>query len=116
MNVQIAEGQDSRQSPRGDATSKMKLRQVVIVLLQHVVAETLTADILLVTPIEDAVLANHDEQYSGHRTVNSLGHFHKDVESFLDKELKMRLKSEKNRIVIVLEPRKNVSADRKHPR
>ena len=39
--------------------------------------------------------------------------FHKDVDFFLDKDLKMRLKAEKNRIIIVLEPRKNVSADRK---
>ena len=38
--------------------------------------------------------------------------FHKDVEPFLDKDLKMRLKSEKNRIVIFLEPRKNISANR----
>ena len=38
--------------------------------------------------------------------------FHKYVKTFLDKDLKMRLKSEKNRIVIVLEPRKNISADR----
>ena len=39
--------------------------------------------------------------------------FHKDVEPFLDSDLKMRVKAEKNRIVIVLEPRENVSADRK---
>ncbi|WNZ28483.1 MAG: hypothetical protein IAX21_07385 [Candidatus Bathyarchaeota archaeon] len=39
--------------------------------------------------------------------------FHKDVEPFLDKDLKMHLKSEKNRIVIVLEPRENISANRK---
>ncbi|MCR3907049.1 MAG: hypothetical protein NUK62_08515 [Tenericutes bacterium] len=39
--------------------------------------------------------------------------FHKDVEPFLDTDLKMHLKLEKNRIVIVLEPRQNVSANRK---
>ncbi|MDG6222601.1 MAG: hypothetical protein IAX21_00855 [Candidatus Bathyarchaeota archaeon] len=39
--------------------------------------------------------------------------FHKDVEPFLDTNLKMRLKLEKNRIVIVLEPRQNVSTNRK---
>ena len=39
--------------------------------------------------------------------------FHKDVKPFLDKDLKMRIKSEKNRIFIVLEPRENISADRK---
>jgi hypothetical protein len=38
--------------------------------------------------------------------------FHKDVEPFLDEDLKMRLKPEKNRIVIILEPRKNVSVCR----
>ena len=39
--------------------------------------------------------------------------FHKDVAPFLDEDLKMCLKAEKNRIVIVLEPRENVYADRK---
>ena len=39
--------------------------------------------------------------------------FRKDVEPFLDEDLKMRLKAEKNRIIIVLEPRENVSANRK---
>jgi hypothetical protein len=37
----------------------------------------------------------------------------KDVEPFLGKDLDMSLKVEKERIVIVLEPRENVSADRK---
>jgi hypothetical protein len=39
--------------------------------------------------------------------------FRKDVEAFLDEDLKMRLKAEKNRIIIVLEPRENISANRK---
>jgi hypothetical protein len=39
--------------------------------------------------------------------------FRKDVTPFLGKDLKMRLKAEKNRIVIVLEPRENISANRK---
>jgi hypothetical protein len=39
--------------------------------------------------------------------------YHKDILPFLDKDLHMKLKVEKNRIVIVLEPRENVSADRK---
>ena len=39
--------------------------------------------------------------------------FRKDVAPFLGKDLDMSLKAEKNRIVIVLEPRENVSADRK---
>jgi len=41
--------------------------------------------------------------------------FHKDVEPFLGKDLDMSLKTEKNRIVIVLTPRENVSGDRKAP-
>jgi hypothetical protein len=36
-----------------------------------------------------------------------------DVDSFLGKDLDMNLKIEKNRIVIVLEPRENISANRK---
>ena len=39
--------------------------------------------------------------------------YHKDVESFLGKELDMNLKAEKNRIIIVLESRENVSSNRK---
>jgi len=35
-----------------------------------------------------------------------------DVEPFLGKDLAMKLKIEKNRIIIILEPRENVSADR----
>jgi hypothetical protein len=38
--------------------------------------------------------------------------YSKDVEPFLGKDLAMNLKIEKNRIIIVLEPRENVSADR----
>ncbi|WNZ30060.1 MAG: hypothetical protein IAX21_04195 [Candidatus Bathyarchaeota archaeon] len=41
--------------------------------------------------------------------------FRKDVEPFLDEDLKMRLKVEKKRIVIVLEPRENVSVNRRTP-
>jgi hypothetical protein len=37
----------------------------------------------------------------------------KDVEPFLGKDLAMNLKVEKKRILIVLEPRENISADRK---
>jgi hypothetical protein len=37
----------------------------------------------------------------------------KDVEPFFGKDMDMSLKVEKKRIVIVLEPRENVSADRK---
>ena len=39
--------------------------------------------------------------------------YRKNVEPFLGKDLEMNLKAEKNRIVIVLELRENVSADRK---
>ena len=39
--------------------------------------------------------------------------YHKDVEPFLGNELDMILKAEKNKVVIVLESRKKVSADRK---
>jgi hypothetical protein len=39
--------------------------------------------------------------------------YSKDVEPFLCKDLAMTLKIEKNRIIMVLEPRENVSADRK---
>ena len=39
--------------------------------------------------------------------------FRKNVKPFLDEDLKMRLKAKKNQIIIVLEPRENVSADRK---
>jgi hypothetical protein len=39
--------------------------------------------------------------------------YSKDVEPFLAKDLAINLKTEKNRIIIVLEPRENVSADRK---
>ena len=39
--------------------------------------------------------------------------YHKDVESFLDKDLDMNLKAEKDRIIIVLRPRENVSLNRK---
>jgi len=39
--------------------------------------------------------------------------FRKDVEAFLDEDLKMRLKAEKNRIVIVLEPRENISVNKR---
>jgi hypothetical protein len=39
--------------------------------------------------------------------------YHKDVEPFFGKDMDMSLKVEKDRIVIVLEPRENVSADRK---
>jgi hypothetical protein len=39
--------------------------------------------------------------------------FRKDVAQFLDKDLKMSLKAEKNRIVIILEPRENLSVNRK---
>jgi len=61
------------------------------------------------------------KQYLGKKnvyeyTVLSIGipsRFHKDVEPLLDRDLKMRLKAEKNRIIIVLEPQKNVSVDRK---
>ena len=38
--------------------------------------------------------------------------YQKDVEPFLGKDLVMNLKIEKKRIVIVLEPRENISADR----
>ena len=41
--------------------------------------------------------------------------FHKDVEPFLGKDFELSLKAEKNRIVIVLEPRENVSVNRKPP-
>jgi hypothetical protein len=41
--------------------------------------------------------------------------YSKDVEPFLGKDLAMNLKIEKNRIIIVLEPRENVSANRKTP-
>ena len=39
--------------------------------------------------------------------------YHKDVESFLGKELDMKLKAEKDRIIIVLRPRENIYANRK---
>ena len=39
--------------------------------------------------------------------------YHKDVESFLDKDLDMKLKAEKDRIIIVLRPRENVSSNKK---
>jgi hypothetical protein len=39
--------------------------------------------------------------------------YSEDVEPFLGKDLVMNLKIEKNRIIIVLDPRENVSADRK---
>jgi hypothetical protein len=39
--------------------------------------------------------------------------YSKDVEPFLAKDLAINLKIEKKRIIIVLEPRENVSADRK---
>jgi hypothetical protein len=42
--------------------------------------------------------------------------YHKDVDPFLDKDLDMNLKAEKKRIIIVLEPRENVSVNRKTPR
>lgn len=38
--------------------------------------------------------------------------YHKSIEPFLCKDLEMKFKAEKNRIVIVLEPRKNISVDR----
>jgi len=41
--------------------------------------------------------------------------FHKAVEHFLGKDFELSLKIEKNRIVIVLEPRENVSVNRKAP-
>lgn len=39
--------------------------------------------------------------------------YHKDVESFLDKDLDMKLKAEQNKIIIVLKPRENVSSNRR---
>ena len=39
--------------------------------------------------------------------------FHKTVESFLDKDLNIEVKSDNNKITIVLKPRKNVSVNRK---
>jgi len=39
--------------------------------------------------------------------------YRKIVEPFLGKDLDMRFKAEKNRIVIVLEPRENISVNRK---
>jgi len=41
--------------------------------------------------------------------------FHKDVEPFLGKDLGVSLKANNDRIVIVLEPRENVSVNRKTP-
>ena len=41
--------------------------------------------------------------------------FHKDVEPFLDKDLGVSLKTQNDRIVIVLEPRENLSVNRKTP-
>ena len=41
--------------------------------------------------------------------------YHKDVEPFFGKDMDMSLKVEKKRIVIVLESRENVSANRKTP-
>jgi hypothetical protein len=41
--------------------------------------------------------------------------FHKDVEPFLGRDLDVNLKTEKSRIIIVLEPRENVSVNRKAP-
>ena len=41
--------------------------------------------------------------------------FHKAVEHFLGKDFELSLKTEKNRIVIVLEPRENVSVNRRAP-
>ena len=41
--------------------------------------------------------------------------YHKTVETFVGKDLDMSLKVEKKRIIIVLEPRENVSANRKTP-
>lgn len=38
--------------------------------------------------------------------------FHKTVEPFLDKDLNIEVKSDNNKITIVLKPRKNVSANR----
>jgi hypothetical protein len=38
--------------------------------------------------------------------------YSKDVDPFLGKDLAMNLKIEKKRIIIILEPRENVSADR----
>jgi hypothetical protein len=39
--------------------------------------------------------------------------FHKTVEAFLDKDLGIEVKSDNNKIIIVLQPRKNISANRK---
>jgi hypothetical protein len=41
--------------------------------------------------------------------------FHKDVEPFLGKDLELSLKTQNDRIIIVLEPRENVSVNRKTP-
>ena len=41
--------------------------------------------------------------------------FHKDVEPFLGKDFELSLKADNDRIVIVLEPRENVSVNRKAP-
>ena len=41
--------------------------------------------------------------------------FHKTVESFLGQDLEMNLRTEYDRIVIVLEPRENVYVNRKTP-
>ena len=38
--------------------------------------------------------------------------FHKTVEPFIDKDLDIEVKSENNKITIVLQPRENVSANR----
>jgi hypothetical protein len=39
--------------------------------------------------------------------------FHKTVEPFLDKELNIEIKSDNNKITIVLKPRENFSVNRK---
>ena len=57
----------------------------------------------------------HVYQYE-HLSICIPAKHHKDVKPFLDKELDMDVKTEENnKIVIVLEPRENVSANRNTP-
>jgi len=57
----------------------------------------------------------HVYQYE-HLSVCIPAKHHKDVKPFLDKELDIEVKTEENnKIVIVLEPRENVSAYRNTP-
>src|SRR6266540_5260296 len=81
VDVQIAQVEQLEQGGRRDGAQEPDPVQVVVVLLQNVLLETLLLDVLEIRAVFDRVPPSHEEDHVGIGLVDQLGHPHENVEA-----------------------------------